>query len=147
MDFAVARNKQLAVEHSADEKYVVRLRGLPFSQHIESDIETFFTGLHILDIKILTSRSGKPQGEALVQFSNRDMLYKALKMHKKTIGTRYIEVYQSNMKSWDFFKDKEHVIKAEGLQYERSEQWRDPNTVCMKGLPYSANTDQIKQFL
>jgi len=132
--------------HGISTPTYVRLRGLPFSKNPRMIVEKFFTGLHILDIVFFKSPKGYSLSEAMVQFPNQDMLSKALKMHKNTIETRYIEVYQSDLNSWNYFKDREKFNDKQSFKYGFSHRWYDEYTLHMKGLPYSADNDQIKQF-
>lgn len=72
----------------------VHLRGLPYSVY-EEDINHFFADLDIVPggIKFLTNERGKKTGDAFVTFASPDHVKKALLKHKKTIGSRYIEVF------------------------------------------------------
>ena len=75
----------------------LRMRGLPFSA-TRDDIHKFFENYHpILDSIVLTYRSdGRATGEAYVGFESPDDSKRAMDLHRKTIGTRYIELFLSN---------------------------------------------------
>lgn len=75
----------------------LRMRGLPFSA-TKDDIHKFFENYHpILDSIVLTYRSdGRATGEAYVGFESPDDSKRAMDLHRKTIGTRYIELFLSN---------------------------------------------------
>jgi heterogeneous nuclear ribonucleoprotein F/H len=75
----------------------LRMRGLPFSATKE-DIYRFFEEYNaILDTIVLTYRSdGRATGEAYVGFESPDDSKRAMELHKKTMGSRYIELFLSN---------------------------------------------------
>ena len=75
----------------------LRMRGLPFSA-TRDDIHKFFENYHpILDSIVLTYRSdGRATGEAYVGFESPDDSKRAMDLHRKTSGTRYIELFLSN---------------------------------------------------
>ena len=80
-----------------DSDPVVRLRGLPYGCTKE-EISNFFTGLEITPNGIVMpcDQSGRPSGEAFVQFMNKDTAEQAIKRHMNNIGSRYIEVFRSS---------------------------------------------------
>ena len=73
------------------------MRGLPFSATKE-DISKFFDSYNaVLDTIVLTYRSdGRATGEAYVGFESPDDSKRAMELHRKTMGTRYIELFISN---------------------------------------------------
>ena len=75
----------------------LRMRGLPFSAS-KDDIAKFFENYSpVLDSIVLTYRSdGRATGEAYVGFESPDDSKRAMDLHRKTIGTRYIELFLSN---------------------------------------------------
>lgn len=75
----------------------LRMRGLPFSAAKE-DIYDFFGDYNpILDSIVLTYRSdGRATGEAYVEFSSPDDSKRAMELHRKSMGSRYIELFLSN---------------------------------------------------
>lgn len=75
---------------------VVRLRGLPYGCE-KKDIVAFFEGLNTSEEKIMMviDFSGRFNGEAFVQFGQREDAVKALDKHKQKIANRYIEVFRS----------------------------------------------------
>merc|ERR1719351_107970 len=77
---------------------VVRLRGLPYDAG-KMQIAEFFKGLEIENngILLITDNSGRPSGEAFVQFTNVGDGKKALQKNKENMGRRYIEVFSSSM--------------------------------------------------
>lgn len=75
----------------------LRMRGLPFSS-TKDDIFKFFDGYNpVMDSIVLTYRSdGRATGEAYVGFITPDDSKKAMELHRKSMGTRYIELFISN---------------------------------------------------
>lgn len=75
----------------------LRMRGLPFSS-TKDDIFKFFDGYNpVQESIVLTYRSdGRATGEAYVGFITPDDSKKAMDLHRKSMGTRYIELFISN---------------------------------------------------
>ncbi len=75
----------------------LRMRGLPFSAARE-DIYTFFKEYNpVLETIVLTYRSdGRATGEAYVGFETPEDSKRAMELHKKSMGSRYIELFLSN---------------------------------------------------
>lgn len=74
---------------------VLRIRGLPYAA-TEDDIKNFFSGLEIVGVHLIADHLGRPSGEAYIEFPNEDMSRRGLAMDRKTMGSRYIEVFASN---------------------------------------------------
>ena len=75
----------------------LRMRGLPFSA-TKDDIAKFFESYNpVLDSIVLTYRSdGRATGEAYVGFESPDASKNAMDLHRKSMGSRYIELFLSN---------------------------------------------------
>lgn len=75
----------------------LRMRGLPFST-TKPEIFTFFEGYNpIEDSIVLTYRNdGRATGEGYVQFESPEDSEKAMGLHRKSMGSRYIELFISN---------------------------------------------------
>lgn len=75
----------------------LRMRGLPFSS-TKDEIFKFFEGYNpVEDSIVLTYRSdGRATGEAYVGFASPDDSLRAMGLHRKSMGTRYIELFISN---------------------------------------------------
>ncbi|VEU37962.1 unnamed protein product [Pseudo-nitzschia multistriata] len=75
----------------------LRMRGLPFSATKE-DIYVFFEEYNtVSDSIVLTYRSdGRATGEAYVQFETGEDSKRAMDLHRKMMGNRYIELFLSN---------------------------------------------------
>ncbi|PKA60814.1 hypothetical protein AXF42_Ash006448 [Apostasia shenzhenica] len=77
---------------------VLKLRGLPYSA-TESDIVDFFSdyGLREENVHIARRLDGKATGEAYVEFESTEVAKEAMSKDKKTIGSRYVELFPSTL--------------------------------------------------
>jgi len=75
----------------------LRMRGLPFSS-TKDDIFKFFDSYNpVPDSIVLTYRSdGRATGESYVGFASPDDSKRAMDLHRKSMGSRYIELFISN---------------------------------------------------
>jgi heterogeneous nuclear ribonucleoprotein F/H len=75
----------------------LRMRGLPFTT-TKAEIVAFFEGYNpIPDSVVLTYRNDRrATGEGYVQFESPDDAKNAMVLHKKLMGSRYIELFISN---------------------------------------------------
>jgi heterogeneous nuclear ribonucleoprotein F/H len=75
----------------------LRMRGLPFSAAKE-DIYKFFESYNpILESIVLTYRNdGRATGEAYIGFATGEDSKRAMDLHRKSMGNRYIELFISN---------------------------------------------------
>ncbi|THD29110.1 RNA-binding protein fusilli [Fasciola hepatica] len=127
-----------------EDDLVVRARGLPW-QATDLDIFRFFSGINISEggISLVLSKIGRRNGEALIRFTDREQRDLALRKHKHHMGQRYIEIYAAS--GSDF-------IAFAGGETEEAEQFLRKFTspfqalIRMRGLPYTATTEQIIQF-
>jgi heterogeneous nuclear ribonucleoprotein F/H len=75
----------------------LRMRGLPFSAAKEDIYDFFKEYSPILDSIVLTFRSdGRATGEAYVGFETPEDSKRAMELHRKSMGSRYIELFLSN---------------------------------------------------
>lgn len=75
----------------------LRMRGLPFSAS-RDDIVRFFTGYNpVPESVVLTFRNdGRATGEAYIGFLSPEDSKRAMELHRKMMGSRYIELFISN---------------------------------------------------
>lgn len=79
---------------------IIMCRGLPFSV-TENDVYSFFSGLDIKSLQMVYDQDGiRPAGKCFIEFTATTESDKALKKHGEKIGSRYVEVFQSNSKYW-----------------------------------------------
>lgn len=76
---------------------VLRMRGLPFSAG-KDDILDFFKNFTLSEdsIHITFNFEGRPTGEAFVEFASEEDAKSALAKDRMTLGSRYIELFQSS---------------------------------------------------
>ncbi|KAD4384249.1 hypothetical protein E3N88_24417 [Mikania micrantha] len=133
---------------------VVRLRGLPFDCS-ETDIIEFFHGLDIVDI-LFVHKHGKFAGEAFCVLGYAFQVEYALQKNRQNIGKRYVEVFRSNRQ--EYYKGICNVVSDSRIARPRSPRRslpkRDPSkdnaqhtgVIRLRGLPFSANRDDIVEF-
>ncbi|XP_028114279.1 epithelial splicing regulatory protein 1-like isoform X1 [Camellia sinensis] len=76
---------------------VLRMRGLPFSAS-KDDILDFFKDFMLLEdaIHLISNPEGRPTGEAFVDFASAEASKAAMAKDRKTLGSRYIELFPSS---------------------------------------------------
>lgn len=75
----------------------LRMRGLPFST-TKDDIYKFFNGYNpVQESIVLTYRNdGQATGEAYIGFGGPEDSKRAMELHRRSLGSRYIELFISN---------------------------------------------------
>lgn len=112
--------------------YVLRLRGLPYSA-TRSDVEEFFETIQIYKgeegVVFSVTSSGRPTGEAYVEFMSEEAQQDAMKKHKQHIGPRYIELFKSTK------ADLLQALQQNRFYKEQAEsrQWITQNMSNMPG--------------
>jgi len=118
-------------------RFVVRLRGLPWSAR-EKAIEEFFgPSANIKEIQIVYLTDGRVSGEALVEFDAASY-QAAFSKNRQHIGHRYIEIFHSTALDID---------TAAGRAAEAPP--RPPKShfiIRMRGLPYTATDEDVSRF-
>ncbi|CAG2177937.1 unnamed protein product [Oppiella nova] len=126
----------------AEDGYVVRIRGLPW-QSTREEIVSFFDGCNVRNgvngIVMTLSREGRPSGEAYIELDSEDDYNVALNMNHKNMGSRYIEVFASKR------SEMEWISRKHGTDLDETPPHED-SFVRLRGLPFSANKDDILQF-
>ena len=71
--------------------FVIYMKGIPFNSCTDRDVANFFQDLRITDIVFETDRqTGKPAGNAYVEFPTREDYEGALALNLRHMGRRYI---------------------------------------------------------
>ncbi|ESQ47788.1 hypothetical protein EUTSA_v10021270mg [Eutrema salsugineum] len=85
-------------KENAEHTGILRLRGLPFSAGKE-DIVDFFKDFDLSEdsVHVTVNVEGRPTGEAFVEFENADESRAAMVKDRKTLGSRYIELFPSSI--------------------------------------------------
>ncbi|RWS12335.1 RNA-binding-like protein 2 [Dinothrombium tinctorium] len=97
--------------------YVVYMKGIPYNSCTDRDIAAFYGPLRIIEIVLETEPSGKPSGNAFVEFATREDFNAALELNMKHMGRRYIEVFPTTKEDMNeakrittgIFADRNHA--------------------------------------
>ncbi|GIL55297.1 hypothetical protein Vafri_10859 [Volvox africanus] len=111
---------------------VLRLRGLPFSAG-EEDVRHFFSGFNVAQV-VIGKRAGRSTGEGYVQLDSIAAAAEAImKLHRQTLGHRYIEIFEST---------EADLATAKSLSVDRMRGF----VVRCRGLPYTATAQDVLNF-
>ena len=89
------------LDHQAEEteyesekkRHTLFMKGIPFGGCNEADIKQFFSPIPVSDVVVLFEKSGKPSGDAYVEFVGEANLEAAMLRNRKYMGHRYIELF------------------------------------------------------
>ena len=122
---------------NSNSRYVVRLRGLPWSAR-ETEITEFFDEEELKEVQIVYLTDGRASGEALVEFGSVESFQSAFLKNRQHIGHRYIEIFKSTGMEIDTAAGRAVRPPA-----------RPPKSqyvIRMRGLPYSATDEDVMEF-
>jgi len=85
----------------------------------------------------MEAKSHRPSGDAYVEVKSSSDIDRALKYHKKNLGSRYVEVFEASSKDVARAKDKAEDGK------ELSKAFK----VNLRGLPYSTTEREISDWV
>lgn len=127
---------------------VIRMKGLPYSA-TEQDILDFFKlgNLNPAKVHIISDvATGRKTGMAFAEFESEDQIADALKLHKKEIGERWIEVYRAYMGDLKeaLGMPSSEVSLAVGVSGTGGE--RGDACIRMIGLPWDTKDIDIVRF-
>ncbi|KAL9253970.1 Heterogeneous nuclear ribonucleoprotein H2-like protein [Drosera capensis] len=93
-------------------------------------------------VHIAYNSDGRPSGDAFVEFAGPEESKAAMSMDRKTLGSRYVELFPSSKQEMDEAIAKGRKVDVEG---------REPSVVHtgflrMRGLPFSASKEDIVDF-
>jgi len=148
-------------------KYCVKLRGLPWetrkvytcrgfmnAEHdvCQGDVADFLSRCEIAGglAGIIISRDdrGRAAGDAYVELETRDDMEMALAMHKRDMGSRYIEVFEANWLDVEQVKNRLNRNGSGSGPGLRGDRRRDrAYTVQLRGLPYKVTEREISDWL
>jgi len=128
-------------------RYVARLRGLPWGCTKEQ-MEEFFDGIKLEECHLIFNPDGRPAGEGIVEVGSEEELEEVLAKNKENIGSRYIEVTKSTASDIEWALSRlgsmgVTALGGGGLGVENP----DNKVVRMRGIPYKATEEEIKEFL
>ncbi len=72
--------------------HMIHMRGLPY-EATQGDVFQFYAPLNPVEVRILREESGRPKGEADVDFGSQGDCMKAMEKNKQNMGHRYIELF------------------------------------------------------
>jgi len=132
-------------------KYCVKLRGLPWETR-KGDVADFLSRCEIAGglAGIIISRDdrGRAAGDAYVELETRDDMEMALAMHKRDMGSRYIEVFEANWLDVEQVKNRLNRNGSGSGPGLRGDRRRDrAYTVQLRGLPYKVTEREISDWL
>lgn len=129
-------------------EYCVKLRGIPWSA-TKDDVADFLDRVNILGghrgIIITTDDRGRPSGDAYVEVETSDDVDLAMKMNRRDMGSRYVEVFEANPLDVERAKDQEEGGGRGGGGRDRGR--RSGHTVQLRGLPFRASEREIADWL
>lgn len=99
----VARAKDIEDnDKEREEAFMVNLRGLPYSTTEREIIDWISEAAEPFDVIITIDKMGRPSGQANAYFKTEDEALKVVKeMHRRDLGTRYIECYMDGVRGGD----------------------------------------------
>jgi len=145
---------------------VIRMRGLPFSA-LESDVIEFFDQVSIKPACVHIIRedgTGRPSGNAFVEFREKEDSITAMKCNRKNMGSRYIELFKSTMHdlkvslgcvpSCDTLYNQGmtggHTSNGSFGNFNGGHfggsRADDTNCVKMRGLPFNCHEEDVTNF-
>ncbi len=130
----------------------LRLRGLPFQAAAE-EISTFLgAGTTADDIFISFNHNGRPTGTCFVKVIGEENHTIAMGKNRKSLNSRYIEVFESNLKEFGIAMQRrnqlttkrESVAKTMAIWGSEDPSYR--GVVRMRGLPFQVTMDDIENL-
>jgi len=128
---------------------VVRMKGLPWSA-TEQDVLYFFMEGEVKPAKvhIITDvATGRATGMAFAEFEREEEMIAAIKLHKKEMGNRYIEIYRGYMSDLKaaLGLPSDETCLIENL-LEKGEGGYGDVCIRMRGLPWNTTDKEIVEF-
>ncbi|XP_074321280.1 uncharacterized protein LOC141657832 [Silene latifolia] len=121
---------------------ILRLRGLPFSARSEA-IKKFFKDFDLADdaIHMIYNSAGRASGDAFVKFASAEDSKSAMVKDKKTLGSRYVELFPATQEEMD-----EAVASGRSGDEGPKEPVKHTGILKMRGLPFSATKKDVSEF-
>ncbi|UJR09988.1 hypothetical protein I4U23_014212 [Adineta vaga] len=126
--------------------FVVRLRGLPWNT-LKGDIQSFLQGCKVLQTFFPMNDQSRPTGECFVVLESQEDVDNANMCHQKTIGSRYIEVFESSTDEMNqaLKNNNSEQTSDENSPNANNDNWREP-VVRLRGLPYNSSKEDVTTF-
>jgi len=87
-----SRDSMIPMIQNSTTGFMVHMRGLPF-EATQGDVFKFFSPLNPCEVRLLQEESGRPKGEADVDFSSYGDAEAAMVKDKQNMGHRYVELF------------------------------------------------------
>jgi len=135
-----------------DEVGVLRLRGLPYSC-TDSEIKDFLREYKTVKDGIQRgTKGGRPSGECYVVFETKDEAHRAMGKNMEKMGTRFIEIFSSNVRELEAYLNNSGGSNSYGSSYERYNNGpnvpenKRKSTLSMMGLPFNTTKKDVVKF-
>ncbi|XP_022906972.1 RNA-binding protein fusilli isoform X2 [Onthophagus taurus] len=147
---------------------IVRMRGLPYDCTAKQVLDFFAAGdnpCQVLDgtdgVLFVKKPDGRATGDAFVLFANESDAPKALKKHRESIGSRYIELFRSTTAEVQQVLNRSldpktyeqptpliaQIPQMPLLPQHIITSGTRKDCVRLRGLPYEAQVEHILEFL
>jgi len=125
------------LEATAEDSYIARLRGLPWSYGAKEVCE-FLAGVSVTMQPEAVTMLHNAAGEAFVTLASAAQLTEVLQANHQQIGRRYVEIFTSNAAEKAAACERNRATMREDASYR--------GVLRMRGLPFTASVDDILQF-
>ncbi|CAF1012803.1 unnamed protein product [Adineta steineri] len=133
--------------------FIVRLRGLPWNT-TQVEVQNFLQGCNVHQTNFVLNDQGRATGECFVILESQEDVDNAKNFHQKNIGSRYIEVFESNSEEMNQTvknnnnnnnNNNIHQNNENNPSNPSTENWREP-VVRLRGLPYNSSKEDVQGF-
>ena len=121
---------------------------------LQDDIADFLSRCEIAGgnsgIIINLDDRGRAAGDAYVELGTREDMETAISMHKREMGTRYIEVFEANRLDVEKAKEKQGRGGGNSMGFGRKDRDRAGTrgyTVQLRGLPYRVTEREVADWI
>ncbi|CAF3880240.1 unnamed protein product [Rotaria magnacalcarata] len=146
--------------------FVVRLRGLPWNT-TQTEVQNFLQGCNVRQTNFVTNDQGRATGECFVVLESNEDVDNAKSFHQKNIGSRYIEVFESNADEMTQTTKNNTTATTNNNNNNNNnnnansnlnttnqnsennssntDNWREP-VIRLRGLPYNSSKEDVTRF-
>eukprot|EP00092_Neocalanus_flemingeri_P057764 GFUD01068728.1.p1 GENE.GFUD01068728.1~~GFUD01068728.1.p1 ORF type:complete len:695 (+),score=186.75 GFUD01068728.1:59-2086(+) len=134
----------------------LRLSNLPLISS-ELDIQTFLKDCKIKEVRILKTKAGKPNGEAVVEFESDDDVVRGMICNNSSLRGRFISVDKvetSELEPMEETERKVPKVNPDDIEKKVSHTNQEIEAgktgtfyIILRGLPWKATEHEIAKFL
>lgn len=133
------------LDRKKETKYVVRVRGLPYSCCGAEVVEFFSDSINIVNgeagVHFTLTKEGRPSGEAYIELENDSDVAKAIKMDREVLQGRdgkgrYIEIFKSTGDEMEYVLEK--------AERQANQPW--DNVIRLRGIPFKCTPEKLRNF-